>query len=68
MSDTKWKVPFRDVYADGFSSWAKYTFWCHVVLKLYPTAYDGGLILDYLKSRTKAAEADAKRFVDPKAN
>jgi hypothetical protein len=37
-----WKVPFRQVYNDSFRSWLRSTFWCHVVLRLYPGASDSG--------------------------
>lgn len=35
-----WKVPFRSVYCDSFRSWLKQTFWCHVVIKVFPHLID----------------------------
>ena len=37
-----WKVPFRQCYTHSFICWVKWTIWCHLVLKIYPTAYDNG--------------------------
>lgn len=37
-----WKVPGRQVYADSFVRWARATFWCHVVLRVFPHAFDFG--------------------------
>lgn len=32
------KVPFREVYCWGWKTWLKATFWCHVVMRLFPRA------------------------------
>ncbi len=38
----EYKVPFRDCYAGTITGWAKYTLWCHGVLRLFPHASDPG--------------------------
>lgn len=35
-----WKVPFRQVYCDGFWTWLRATAWCLVVIKAFPHAHD----------------------------
>lgn len=35
-----WKIPFRAVYTDSFRSWLKLTFWCHVVIRVFPHVHD----------------------------
>ncbi len=35
-----WKVPFRSVYCNTFVEWARQTFWCHVVIRIFPGAID----------------------------
>lgn len=37
-----WKVPFRQVYCFSFVDWLRQTFWCHVVIKVFPNAIDLG--------------------------
>lgn len=37
-----WKVPFRQCYAHTFWAMIRYAVWCHVVLRIYPHAYDQG--------------------------
>lgn len=34
----RYKVPFRRCYTDNFLDWVKYTLWCHIVLRIWPTA------------------------------
>ena len=34
------KVPFRAIYTDTLVTWAKTTFWCHVVVRVFPEAID----------------------------
>jgi len=36
------KVPFRSVYAFGLREWLKATFWCHVVIRVFPYVADLG--------------------------
>jgi hypothetical protein len=35
-----WKVPFRQVYCDLFLDMVRQTFWCHVVIRVFPRAVD----------------------------
>lgn len=35
-----WKVPFRQVYCDTFKECLRATFWCHVVIKVFPHVID----------------------------
>lgn len=47
-----WKVPFRQVYCDTFGNWLRTTFWCHVVIKVFPHVVDFGgdaLVDEYLR-------------------
>ena len=37
-----WKVPRRQVYCATFAGWVAETIWCHVVLRIYPNAFDPG--------------------------
>lgn len=37
-----YKVPFRDVYCDTFAGWMRQTFWCHVVIRVFPKCHDFG--------------------------
>lgn len=37
-----YKVPFRQAYATTFAGWLKYTFWCHVVIRVFPDCVDLG--------------------------
>lgn len=37
-----YKIPFRHVYADNLVGWAKCTFWCHVVIRVFPHGRDLG--------------------------
>lgn len=37
-----YSVPFRNVVIDSFVGWLRATFWCHIVLRLYPNASDPG--------------------------
>jgi hypothetical protein len=41
-SRTFWKVPFRQVYCESFLSAIKQTFWCHVVIRVFPNVHDFG--------------------------
>ncbi len=35
-----WKVPFRQVYCATLEDCVKQTFWCHVVIKVFPNVID----------------------------
>lgn len=37
-----WKVPFRQWYTESFGSMLRSAFWCHVVMRVFPCAYDFG--------------------------
>lgn len=45
----KYKVPFRQAYTETFKDWLKQTFWCHIVIKVFPALID--LESDGLKKR-----------------
>ena len=42
-----YKIPLRQIYTGTFVAWVKETFWCHVVIRLFPFALD--LYSDSLK-------------------
>ena len=42
MGKLGWKVPFRQIYCNTFKQWLKSTFWCHVVIKVFPHCVDLG--------------------------
>jgi hypothetical protein len=47
-----WKVPFRQVYCATFKDWLRSTFWCLVVIKVFPQAVNlasDALVQFYLK-------------------
>lgn len=35
-----YKVPFRQSYTLTLKDWLKQTFWCHVVIKVFPSLID----------------------------
>lgn len=40
ITSNGWKVPFRQVYTSTFADWVRQTFWCHVVIRVFPGAVD----------------------------
>lgn len=37
-----WKTPGREVYSASFGDMLRSVFWCHVVMRLFPSASDPG--------------------------
>lgn len=42
LVSSMWKVPFRQVYCSTFKNCLKQTFWCLVVIKVFPHCVDFG--------------------------
>lgn len=50
-----WKVPFRQVYCETLKDCIKQTFWCLVVNKVFPNAFDfagAGFLEESIKDPT----------------
>lgn len=58
-----WKVPFRQVYCGSFGDMLRQTFWCLVVIKLWPNLIDVDSCADFcLEDGQKFLEQHATWF------